>query len=114
MHGIEDLIGAVGHQPASKTVAQAAHEVKSASAKTANTAEALGSAVLGKPWHLLTQAWHLLTQPRQTQPWHLLDSALAFADSALAFADSALAFADSALAFADSAPAFAGLSPGIC
>ena len=60
VHGIEDLIGAVGHQPLSKTVAQAAHEVKSAGGKTANTAEALGNAALGK--HLLTQPWQNICQ----------------------------------------------------
>lgn len=54
VHGIEDLIGAVGHQPISKTMAQAGHEVKSAGGKTANTAEAFSHVVLGE--HLLTQA----------------------------------------------------------
>lgn len=48
VHGIEDLIGAVGHQPVSKTVAQAAHEVKNAGDRTAHTAGSLSSAVLGK------------------------------------------------------------------
>ena len=48
MHGIEDLIGAVGHQPVSKTVAQAAHDIKNAGGKTAHTAGSFSSAVLGK------------------------------------------------------------------
>lgn len=70
MHGVEDLIGAVGHQPVSKTVAQAAHEVNSAGGKTANTAGAVSSAVLGK--HLLTQLWQgsSIASALLSQPWY--------------------------------------------
>ena len=51
MHGIEDLLGAVGHKSL-KTVAQATHEAKSAGGKTTRKAEVLSHAVLGE--HLLT------------------------------------------------------------
>ena len=44
-HGLEELIGAVTHQPVSKTVQQASHEASKATAVAATTAGAVGRAV---------------------------------------------------------------------
>lgn len=47
-HGLEELIGAVRHQPLSKTIKQAAHGANEATTATATTAVAVSSAVAGQ------------------------------------------------------------------
>ena len=47
-HGIEEMVGAVTHQPVSKSMSQAAHEAKNATAKAGTTAVAVSGTAAGR------------------------------------------------------------------